>query len=109
MRLSLLKAAYVAVDECCEEGNPEFARDDKGEGGAHLNSGYRGMDRAAAGYPRFSSPWVSLRLMTPPVGGCDFIDFREKSSSFERNCHPDRSAAEWSDCCFLLSIRSDGF
>jgi hypothetical protein len=37
MRLSLLKAAYVAVDECCVVGNPEFAptarrgrRDDKG-------------------------------------------------------------------------------
>jgi hypothetical protein len=29
MRLSLLKAAYVAVDECCVVGNPEFARDDK--------------------------------------------------------------------------------
>jgi hypothetical protein len=33
VRLSLLKAAYVAVDECCVVGNPECARDDKGEGG----------------------------------------------------------------------------
>ncbi len=29
MRLSLKKAAYVAVDECSVVGNPEFARDDK--------------------------------------------------------------------------------
>jgi hypothetical protein len=29
MRLSLLTAAYVDVDECCVVGNPEFARDDK--------------------------------------------------------------------------------
>ena len=34
-------------------GNP--GRDDKGEGGAHLSSRYRGMDRAAAGYLRSSS------------------------------------------------------
>jgi hypothetical protein len=33
MRLSLKKAAYVAVDESSVVGNPEFARDDKGEGG----------------------------------------------------------------------------
>ena len=31
MRLSLVKAAYVAVDECRVVGNPEFARDDKVE------------------------------------------------------------------------------
>jgi hypothetical protein len=30
MRLSLLKATYVAVDESNVVGNPEFARDDKG-------------------------------------------------------------------------------
>jgi hypothetical protein len=49
MRLSSKKAAYVAVDECRVVGNPEFAptarrgrRDDKGEGSAHLSSGYRG-------------------------------------------------------------------
>ena len=29
VRLSLKKAAYVAVDESCVVGNPEFARDDK--------------------------------------------------------------------------------
>jgi hypothetical protein len=29
MRLSLKKAAYVAVDESSVVGNPEFARDDK--------------------------------------------------------------------------------
>jgi hypothetical protein len=33
VRLSLKKAAYVAVDWCCVVGNPEFARDDKFEGG----------------------------------------------------------------------------
>ena len=32
MRLSAKKAAYVVVGESSEEGNPEFARDDKGEG-----------------------------------------------------------------------------
>ncbi len=29
VRLSLKKAAYVAVDECSVVGNPEYARDDK--------------------------------------------------------------------------------
>ena len=33
MRLSLKKAAYVVVDESSVVGNPEFARDDKVEGG----------------------------------------------------------------------------
>jgi len=37
MRLSLKKAAYVVVLESSAVGNPEFARDDKGEGGAHLS------------------------------------------------------------------------
>jgi hypothetical protein len=32
MRLSLEKAAYVAVDESSVVGNPEYARDDKREG-----------------------------------------------------------------------------
>jgi hypothetical protein len=32
MRLSLEKAAYVVVFESSVVGNPEFARDDKGEG-----------------------------------------------------------------------------
>src|SRR5271163_4317235 len=32
MRLSSKKAAYVVVDESSVVGNPEFARDDKGEG-----------------------------------------------------------------------------
>ena len=31
VRLSLKKAAYVVVLEICVVGNPEFARDDKGE------------------------------------------------------------------------------
>ena len=44
MRLSLKKAAYVVVDESSVVGNPEFARDDKGEGSAHLSSRYRGME-----------------------------------------------------------------
>jgi hypothetical protein len=43
-----------------------FARDDKGEGSAHLSSGCQRMERAA-GYPRFSSPWVGHRAMIPPV------------------------------------------
>jgi hypothetical protein len=38
VRLSLKKAAYVAVDWCCVVGNPEFARDDKGEGGASMGT-----------------------------------------------------------------------
>ena len=42
MRLSLEKAAYVVVDESSVVGNPEFARDDKGEGSAHLSSRYKG-------------------------------------------------------------------
>jgi hypothetical protein len=33
LRLSSKKAAYVVVDESSVVGNPEFARDDKGEGG----------------------------------------------------------------------------
>jgi hypothetical protein len=33
VRLSLKKAAYVAVDGSSVVGNPEFARDDKGECG----------------------------------------------------------------------------
>jgi hypothetical protein len=32
MRLSAKKAAYVVVGESSVVGNPEFARDDKGEG-----------------------------------------------------------------------------
>jgi hypothetical protein len=34
MRLSLEKAAYVVVDESSVVGNPEFAPNDKEEGGA---------------------------------------------------------------------------
>ena len=33
IRLSSKKTAYVAVSESGVVGNPEFARDDKGEGG----------------------------------------------------------------------------
>jgi hypothetical protein len=36
MRLSLKKAAYVAVDESSVVGNPEFARDDKVGGCASI-------------------------------------------------------------------------
>jgi hypothetical protein len=36
VRLSLKKAAYVAVDESSIVGNPEFARDDKGRVGASM-------------------------------------------------------------------------
>ncbi len=32
--------------------------------------------------------------------GCDFIDFHVKSSSFKRNCHPDRSEVGGT-CCFF--------
>jgi hypothetical protein len=37
VRLSFKKAAYVAVDECCVVGNPEFARDDKIWGSLHTS------------------------------------------------------------------------
>ena len=42
VRLSLKKAAYVAVDSRSLVGNPEFARDDKGEDSVHLSSCYTG-------------------------------------------------------------------
>jgi hypothetical protein len=45
MRLSSKKAAYVAVDEYRVVGNPEFARDDKGEGGGAPWREWRWMDR----------------------------------------------------------------
>jgi hypothetical protein len=38
VRLSIKKAAYVAVDWCSVVGNPEFARDDKGWGGASMGN-----------------------------------------------------------------------
>jgi hypothetical protein len=38
VRLSLKKAAYVAVDWCSVVGNPEFARDDKGWGGSSMGN-----------------------------------------------------------------------
>ena len=40
MRLSSKKAAYMVALEICVVGNPEFARDDKGEGSARLSSRY---------------------------------------------------------------------
>jgi hypothetical protein len=45
MRLSSKKAAYVAVDEYRVVGNPEFARDDKGEGGGAPWREWRWMGR----------------------------------------------------------------
>jgi hypothetical protein len=45
MRLSLKKAAYVAVDESSVVGNPEYARDDKGEGGDFYGELSDRMDR----------------------------------------------------------------
>jgi hypothetical protein len=45
MRLSLLKAAYVAVDESSVVGNPECARDDKLEDSGPPWHLWRGMDR----------------------------------------------------------------
>jgi hypothetical protein len=45
MRLSLLEAAYLAVDECRLVGNPEFARDDKGEDGDFYQELSDRMDR----------------------------------------------------------------
>jgi hypothetical protein len=57
MRLSLLKAAHAVM-----AGSHV---DDKGEGSAHLGSRYRGMDRAAAAYLRFSSRGVGRRPITP--------------------------------------------
>jgi hypothetical protein len=46
--------------------------DDKGEGSAHLSSRYWGW--AAASDPRFSSPWVGPRPMTPPVMLVDNVE-----------------------------------
>src|ERR1700679_3681102 len=45
VRLSLKKAAYVAVDWCSVVGNPEYARDDKVEGGGPPWHEWRWMDR----------------------------------------------------------------
>jgi hypothetical protein len=45
--------------------------------------------------------WTAILYFVFPRG-CDFIDFLVKSSSFERNCHPDRSEAKWRDLLFLL-------
>jgi len=73
MRLSSEKAAYVVVFESSVVGNPEFARDDKGEGSADLNSGCQGMERAA-GSPRFSSLWVGRRPITPLRSGAARLD-----------------------------------
>ena len=53
MRLSLKKAAYVAVDESNVVGNPEFARDDKGWSGASMGN-WLAAERVAgpeASYP----------------------------------------------------------
>jgi hypothetical protein len=47
MRLSLLKAAHVAVGERSVVGNPECARDDKGEGGYFYSEQFHRMDRNA--------------------------------------------------------------
>jgi len=86
-----------------------FARDDKGEGSAHLSSRYRGMDRAIA-----SAFFI-------PLGGPKAHDFsgRDDNSvgpltfirptafgtiSFENNCHPDRSVAQWRDLRFLFQF-----
>jgi hypothetical protein len=44
MRLSLKKAAYLAVDESSVVGNPEFARDDK-VGGLRFHAMLSLMDR----------------------------------------------------------------
>jgi hypothetical protein len=84
MRLSSKKAAYVVVDESSVVGNPEFARDDKGEGSAHLNSGYRGMDGAAAGYPRFSSPRVKFANATNLNRKSGVVQWRPAVSPFSR-------------------------
>jgi hypothetical protein len=45
VRLSLKKAAYVAVDWCSVVGNPEFARDDKLKGGGPPWQWWRWRDR----------------------------------------------------------------
>jgi hypothetical protein len=45
MRLSLEKAAYVVVFGSSIVGNPEFARDDKVEGGGLPWQLWRGTDR----------------------------------------------------------------
>jgi len=76
-----------------------FARDDKGEGSADLSSRYRGMDRAAAGYPRFSSPWVGRGPMIPPVGmtipsQSEIFYAEALAGTTKLSSRPERSAVE---------------
>jgi hypothetical protein len=49
MRLSSKKAAYVVVFESSVVGNPEFARDDKGEDGDFYQGPPNRMDKETAG------------------------------------------------------------
>ena len=55
MRLSLKKAAYVGVCESSVVGNPEFARDDKVEGGDFYWGPSGGMDRKKQQALRYAS------------------------------------------------------
>src|ERR1700678_1611913 len=56
VRLSLQKAAYVAVDECGVVGNPEFARDDKAEGSCIYSEQPDRMDRRKIAGPSTALP-----------------------------------------------------
>jgi hypothetical protein len=80
--MTTLSKSWVGKENCRSLG---YARDDKGKGSDHLSSSYGGMDRAAADYPRFSSPWVGRRPMTPPVEMTNLLS--------NRICHLDRSVA----------------
>jgi hypothetical protein len=65
MRLSLEKAAYVVVFERRVVGNPEFARDDKGDGGAHLSSFHKGLREL---YAEREANDPSIRITTVEEG-----------------------------------------
>jgi hypothetical protein len=67
MRLSLKKAAYVAVWESSVVGNPEFARDDKVEVGGPPGHLRRWMDKVnqRPDLPHQKLIWTSMILSRP--------------------------------------------
>jgi hypothetical protein len=74
MRLSLKKAAYVAVYESSVVGNPECAptarrgrRDDKFKGGAHLSIRYGGWTERPIDGQKFSIIQTLLPLVIPAM------------------------------------------
>ena len=86
MRLSSKKAAYVVVLENSIVGNPEFARDDKGEVCSFRHScDLDGMNCSLRAWRTVLSATNRFPLGRPP-----YI------------CHPDRSAAERGDLLCAL-------